>query len=99
MKMVSCLALLSAAFTGFAVETPPQLGSPEFVPSPERPVGWRGDGSGRFPGATPPTKWERKRNGSGYTTQNIVWAAQLPNTGLSTPIIAGDRVFVTAGFT
>jgi hypothetical protein len=36
------------------------LGSPGFYPSPERPVGWRGDGSGRFPGATPPTVWSRR---------------------------------------
>ena len=35
------------------------LGSPDLVPSPERPVGWRGDGSGRFPGANPPVKWGR----------------------------------------
>src|SRR4051812_38958448 len=29
------------------------LGSPAFQPAPERPVGWRGDGTGRYPGATP----------------------------------------------
>ncbi|HEX7900143.1 MAG TPA: PQQ-binding-like beta-propeller repeat protein [Planctomycetota bacterium] len=32
--------------------------------SPERPVGWRGDGSGRFPAATPPTTWSRRVAGS-----------------------------------
>ena len=36
------------------------LGSPNFYPSPEHPVGWRGDGSGRFPGATPPVVWSRR---------------------------------------
>ena len=35
------------------------LGSPDFRPSEQRPVGWRGDGSGRFPGATPPLHWGR----------------------------------------
>ena len=35
------------------------LGSPAFHPSPDRPVGWRGDGSGRYPGATPPLHWGR----------------------------------------
>ena len=35
------------------------LGSPDFRPSPERPVGWRGDGTGRFPGANPPLHWGR----------------------------------------
>lgn len=93
--------LAAAILSVFALETAADapLGSAAFVPSTERPVGWRGDGSGRFPGATPPMKWERKRNGSGYATQNILWAAQLPNTALSSPVIAGDRVFVTAGFT
>jgi outer membrane protein assembly factor BamB len=36
------------------------LGSPEFHPSAERPVGWRADGSGRFPAATPPLEWFRR---------------------------------------
>ena len=39
------------------------LGSPEFYPSPAHPVGWRGDGTGHFPGATPPTTWSRATNG------------------------------------
>ena len=28
------------------------LGHPDFYPSPRRPIGWRGDGNGAFPGAT-----------------------------------------------
>ncbi len=36
-----------------------QLGSPDFCPSPERPVGWRGDGSGKYPAANPPLHWSR----------------------------------------
>jgi outer membrane protein assembly factor BamB len=71
------------------------LGSANFKPSPDRPVGWRGDGTGRYPGATPPTTWERKREGAGYTTKGIVWAAPLPNTGVASPIIVGDKIFVT----
>jgi len=35
------------------------LGSPDFRPSSEHPFGWRGDGSGRFPGANPPVHWGR----------------------------------------
>ena len=56
-----CAAWLvcAAALPLSASETPP-LGSPDFHPSPEHPVGWRGDGSGRFPGATPPTVWSRR---------------------------------------
>ena len=34
------------------------LGSKDFYPSPERPVGFRGDGNGYFPGATPVTSWQ-----------------------------------------
>lgn len=33
------------------------LGGPAFVPSPQHPAGWRGDGTGLFPGATPPLAW------------------------------------------
>src|SRR5579862_1225065 len=33
------------------------LGAADFKPSPEHPYGWRGDGSGCFPGATPPLHW------------------------------------------
>ena len=33
------------------------LGSPAFQPSPQCPVGWRGDGTGRYPGANPPVHW------------------------------------------
>ena len=37
----------------------PALGSPDFVPTPDRPMGWRGDGNGRFPAADPPLTWGR----------------------------------------
>ncbi len=35
------------------------LGSPDFFPSAQQPVGWRGDGTGKYPGATPPVHWGR----------------------------------------
>lgn len=35
----------------------------------------------------PPTKWS--------ATENIAWKKELPGTGLSSPIVVGDRVFVT----
>jgi RNA polymerase sigma factor (sigma-70 family) len=40
------------------------LGSPDFHPSVERPVGWRGDGSGAYPGANPPLEWFRRPKGA-----------------------------------
>lgn len=46
-----------------------QLGAPGFLPSPECPIGWRGDGSGRYPGATPPKEWYfRLKNCPGLAT-------------------------------
>ncbi len=59
--------------TGGAADTPPTqsaatrassttsspLGSEGFNPTPEQTFGWRGDGSGRFPGADPPLEWRR----------------------------------------
>ncbi len=47
---------------GFAAPalSDPLLGAPDFQPTPQRPVGWRGDWTGRFPGATPPTDWSRR---------------------------------------
>lgn len=39
------------------------LGAADFYPSSEHPFGWRGDGTGRFPGATPPMEWSRTVDG------------------------------------
>ncbi|MBL9134968.1 MAG: PQQ-binding-like beta-propeller repeat protein [Verrucomicrobiales bacterium] len=45
------------------------------------------DGSGAIPDAVLPTSLDPKRN--------IAWEIPLPGRGLSSPIIVGDRVFVT----
>jgi len=66
------------------------LGSPDFYPSPEHPVGWRGDGSGRYTAATPPTTWSRNEKGE---KKNIVWETKLPCYSWSTPIIVGNKIF------
>jgi len=50
------------------------MGSPAFYPSSARPIGWRGDGSGRYPAATPPTTWSR--NDKGEKT-HILWETKL----------------------
>jgi outer membrane protein assembly factor BamB len=63
------------------------MGAADFRPSVEHPVGWRGDGSGQYPSAHPPTKWSAK--------ENIVWKAQV-GMGTSSPVLVGRRVFVTA---
>jgi outer membrane protein assembly factor BamB len=51
------------------------LGSPEFKATADRPVGWRGDWTGRFPGATPPTEWSRRVKGA---TTDIKYQANKP---------------------
>ena len=57
MKHVPLLLLL--AWSG------PASGAPggETRPTADRPVGWRGDWTGRFPAATPPTVWSRRVHG------------------------------------
>jgi len=83
------------------------LGHPDFYPSPERPVGLRGDGSGVFAGATPVLEfgdgttcvdarqriYERDKNAR---PKNILWRAKLPNWSNSSPIVVGKRVFLMA---
>jgi outer membrane protein assembly factor BamB len=71
------------------------LGSQSWQPTVDHPTGWRGDGTGRFPGAIPPTSWSRTKNGNVYTVKNILWAAPLPNIGVSCPVIVGDKIFLT----
>ncbi len=51
---------------------------------------WRGPlATGVAPHADPPIEWSE--------TKNIRWKVELPGKGHSTPIVWGDRVFVTAG--
>lgn len=49
------------------------------------PYGWRRDGSGTFPGATPPLEWSEKKN--------VAWRTEV-GVGHASPVIAGDRVLV-----
>ena len=76
---MSALARLSILAVLLANPPGAPLGSTKFAPTPDRPLGWRGDGTGRYPGATPPTQWERKRSGGSYTARGILWATPMPN--------------------
>lgn len=50
--------------------------------------GWRGPhGNGTADGAGYPTEWSAEKN--------IVWKFDLVGRGASTPVVAGDRIFVT----
>ena len=66
-------------------------------------------GHAREPAAAPPTDWPRWRgpNADGVAdsrdlplkwgrTENVLWSAELPGWGTSSPVVSGDRVFVTS---
>ncbi len=49
---------------------------------------WRGPlANGVAIGATPPTEWSE--------TKNVKWKVKIPGSGTSTPIILGDKVYLT----
>jgi outer membrane protein assembly factor BamB len=58
---------------------------------PEQNTGWRGDGTGCYLAATPPTTWGRSDKGE---KKNILWETKLPSYSWATPIIVGDKIFV-----
>ncbi len=51
-------------------------------------VGWRMDGTGDFPAAQPPIEWS--------PTRNVAWVTSMPGPSNASPILVGDRLFVTA---
>jgi len=52
------------------------------------PVGWRTDGTGRYPGAEPPTTWSAQ--------ENVAWKVKLPGKSNGSPIVVGERIFVVS---
>jgi outer membrane protein assembly factor BamB len=65
--------------------------SPRLDPTPEWP-GFRGPGmSGLAPAARVPDRWSK--------TSNVRWNVVVPGHGWSSPIVAGDTVFVTSAIT
>ena len=69
------------------------FGSEDFVPSSKKTVGWRGDGTGCFPGANPPLKWGKTRDGA---VDNIAWEVETPSYSGSAPVIVKDKLFITS---
>lgn len=47
-------------------------------------------GTGIAPKANPPTDWD------GASGRNILWKTEIPMAGVSSPVVAGDRIFLTA---
>jgi outer membrane protein assembly factor BamB len=63
------------------------LGMPAFAGAGEWP-GWRGPrGDGYSPEKNIPTRWSK--------TENVAWKVAVPGSGYSSPIIWGDRIFLT----
>lgn len=88
LRLIAALLLPAALGTAWSAEsTNAPLGSPDFHPTLQRPLGWRGDGSGRFPGATPVTEWS--------ATKNMRWATVVGRS-YSCPIVTDKFVFVTS---
>ena len=82
------LALFAAIVTAWSAETTnAPLGSADFHPTLQRSFGWRGDGSGRFPGATPVTEWS--------ATKNVRWATVVGRS-YSCPTVTDKCVLVTS---
>jgi len=88
MRHVICL-ILTSSVTFCAEELP--LGHADFYPSPERPVGWQGGGSGIWPGTT-----AISRNWNEHTSENVVWRTRMPGRSFSAPIVVGDLAFALA---
>jgi outer membrane protein assembly factor BamB len=51
-------------------------------------TGWRNNGTGVFPEASPPTEWAKDKN--------VVWSTPIPKWGNGSPVLVGNRIFVTA---
>jgi outer membrane protein assembly factor BamB len=78
---------LSEAYAQVKASAAAAAANPTWAPAV---VGWRGDGTGRYPDATPPTEWFLKESGE---SENILWKVKLPCYSWATPIIVGDKVF------
>jgi outer membrane protein assembly factor BamB len=82
MRMIQgVLAVLLGAPLALA-QTAPKAGPERFWPQ------WRGPfASGVSRTANPPTEWSE--------TKNVRWKVEVPGRGSSTPVVWGDRVFIT----
>ncbi|HEY3319164.1 MAG TPA: PQQ-binding-like beta-propeller repeat protein [Planctomycetota bacterium] len=74
-NFVILLAAIELCACGLTAEANAPLGSSTFSASPEHPIGWRGDWTGRYPGATPPLQWSRRVKG---VTSELKYQARKP---------------------
>src|SRR5580658_3056381 len=52
---------------------------------------FRGPAASGIGAGNPPVEW------NGQSGKNILWKTEIPGLGHSSPIILGDRIFVTSG--
>lgn len=86
MRRAPILLVLALCVSAASAVSAEPLGSAAAVPTPARPFGWRGDGTGRFPGATPPTTWSAEKN--------VRWSAVV-GASYSSPVVT-DKLVVVA---
>ena len=109
-KILMLIVTLALAATLHAADAVP-YGHKDFVPTPEQPIGYRGDGTGVFPGATPVTEfWEgtptpvKNKDGNierwaaseDGKSKNIIWMSEMPSWSKSGVIVVGKKLFTKA---
>ncbi|OAI45960.1 hypothetical protein AYO44_12220 [Planctomycetaceae bacterium SCGC AG-212-F19] len=79
--------LVGFGLAGSVLAAEPPLGSADFAPSSARPFGWRGDGTGRYPEATPLITWS--------DAKHLRWSAVV-GSSYSSPILTDRLVLLTS---
>ncbi len=73
-SLAPCVAVLLFGLAGHALA--------------QETAGWRTDGTGQYPSATPPVEWS--------PTKNVLWSTPLPSKSNASPVLLGDKLFVCA---
>lgn len=101
-RILVSLLTLASAVPSRAEEVP--YGHRDFYPSPERPLGFRANGNGCFPGATPVTEWwdcsitiagntaKVVPSGPKAKANHVAWKVKVPGWSDTQPLIVGDRL-------
>jgi outer membrane protein assembly factor BamB len=86
LKLVSSTSLAIAVLLAAILLASP-AGHAADVSAEDRWPGWRGDGQGIVRAGRLPLEWTAARN--------VAWKAEIPGRGHSSPIVWGDRLFLT----
>jgi outer membrane protein assembly factor BamB len=92
LSLIAAGLLLTALPAQEAAATAAQLGSADFRPTSEHPLGYRGDGTGRYPGASDPCReWSEHAIEAGPDV-NLRWKTPLGGFTMSHPIVVGGKL-------